>query len=434
MKKKMSGKVNGFIKQYRLSVNNSINKTTNTGFTLIEVLIATMIFTTIMILASMLFGNIIQTNYKLKVQRQVNEEANNALETITREAKLALGRNNQNPILIEPSSNKLILTEAPKLVKDFDWTDRDGDGNKDSIKVTTNNYDVVTNTEESADKRDIILVLDISGSMTHCGDDNVPCGKTKLEYLKKNAIKFINLMNNTYDQVGVVTYSNTATLNSELTTNFTNLKNIINAITHDGCTNIYMGIKKANTELDSIRHRADAKKIVVLLSDGWANTTTDPDIPDPKHDGPCKAGRIARQKAIDESTKGWDDSITYFSIGLGATGHVDELTLQKIAKDINDPDINRYFHSPSGEELEDTFKSIAEAIKSTTYPPTTSNESFLTSENINISNLQFKLYDTLTQPFLEIEITIRSKGYDSSPAWKRASSTIKTTISLRNYK
>ncbi|PIW80749.1 hypothetical protein COZ97_04665, partial [bacterium CG_4_8_14_3_um_filter_33_28] len=144
MKKKMSGKVNGFIKQYRLSVNNSINKTTNTGFTLIEVLIATMIFTTIMMLASMLFGNIIQTNYKLKVQRQVNEEANNALETITREAKLALGRNNQNPILIEPSSNKLILTEAPKLVKDFDWTDRDGDGNKDSIKVTTNNYDVVT--------------------------------------------------------------------------------------------------------------------------------------------------------------------------------------------------------------------------------------------------------------------------------------------------
>ncbi|PIU76654.1 hypothetical protein COS74_02935, partial [bacterium CG06_land_8_20_14_3_00_33_50] len=143
MKKKMSGKVNGFIKQYRLSVNNSINKTTNTGFTLIEVLIATMIFTTIMMLASMLFGNIIQTNYKLKVQRQVNEEANNALETITREAKLALGRNNQNPILIEPSSNKLILTEAPKLVKDFDWTDRDGDGNKDSIKVTTNNYDVV---------------------------------------------------------------------------------------------------------------------------------------------------------------------------------------------------------------------------------------------------------------------------------------------------
>lgn len=87
MKKKMSSKVNGFIKQYRLSVNNSINKTTNTGFTLIEVLIATMIFTTIMMLTSMLFGNIIQTNYKLKVQRQVNEEANNALETITRSSK-----------------------------------------------------------------------------------------------------------------------------------------------------------------------------------------------------------------------------------------------------------------------------------------------------------------------------------------------------------
>lgn len=111
---------------------------------------------------------------------------------------------------------------------------------------------------ETSDERDIVLVLDVSGSMEG----------TPLEETKKAATKFINTILKEDASIGIVVYDGSATVLSDFSKNETNLVNIVSGITDQGTTNIDDGLTKANELLE---YSNAEKKIIVLMSDGLPN-------------------------------------------------------------------------------------------------------------------------------------------------------------------
>ncbi len=186
-------------------------------------------------------------------------------------------------------------------------------------------------------KIDVMLVMDKSGSMD---DDN------KLDDAKNAAKSFVDKLNGTYDQGGLVSFSTTATLDQTLlimeSPNKTSLKNKINNMFASGWTDIGDGIEFANSELTSARSRADAAKIQVLLSDG------NPNRPLPE------AG--ANQYAIDKAKLSCKNNINIYTISLGGDAN---RTLMKIIANITR---GSEYYAPSSSDLQNIFNNISSAI------------------------------------------------------------------------
>ena len=110
----------------------------------------------------------------------------------------------------------------------------------------------------TSDERDIVLVLDVSGSMSG----------TPMEETKKASMNFIDSILEEDASIGVVTYDD----NAEQLTNFSvdkdHLTEIISALSDGGGTNIEAGLTEAQSMLDSSSAK---KKIIVLMSDGEPN-------------------------------------------------------------------------------------------------------------------------------------------------------------------
>ena len=111
---------------------------------------------------------------------------------------------------------------------------------------------------ETSDERDIVLVLDVSGSMNG----------TPLTETKKAATKFINTILKEDASIGIVTYDDSAIMLSDFTTNEAALTAITEFIDDGGGTNIESGLQLANNMLSTSNAE---KKIIVLMSDGMPN-------------------------------------------------------------------------------------------------------------------------------------------------------------------
>lgn len=109
-----------------------------------------------------------------------------------------------------------------------------------------------------SDERDVVLVLDVSGSM-----DGEPMTETK-----EAAKKFITtvLQNNT--AVGIVTYDTSAMKVADFNMNEAYLHNTVDTINSGGSTNIEGGLALAQ---EMLRGSGAKKKIIVLMSDGLPN-------------------------------------------------------------------------------------------------------------------------------------------------------------------
>ena len=194
-------------------------------------------------------------------------------------------------------------------------------------------------TEVTDIKVDVMLVIDISGSMLWIDNEY---GKRKIDMAKEAAKTFVDQLNSTdgQDRSGVVVFNQTDYLYQELTSDKNTVKDKIDTIHVNPAadTQIEGGIRNATEHLED-NGRIDANWIQILLSDG-------------KDDPCCSDAEGAAQEAN-------DTNIIIYTIGLGSSDYLDESLLQQIA-DITG---GKYYHAPSSTDLEDIYKEIAYEIK-----------------------------------------------------------------------
>ena len=110
----------------------------------------------------------------------------------------------------------------------------------------------------TSDERDIVLVLDVSGSMS-----GTPMAETQ-----KASAKFVNTILDKDASIGVVTYDNSAYVLSDFSVNKDSLISVLSDMYSGGGTNIESGLSEARTMLSTSSAK---KKIIVLMSDGEPN-------------------------------------------------------------------------------------------------------------------------------------------------------------------
>lgn len=108
-----------------------------------------------------------------------------------------------------------------------------------------------------SDKRDVVLLLDASGSMHG----------TPIEETKKAALKFINTTLREDVGIGTVIYDSSAQTIANINKNENYLKNTIQTISAGGETNIEAGLAQAK-ELFTKNKSNAKKKFIILMSDG----------------------------------------------------------------------------------------------------------------------------------------------------------------------
>jgi len=193
---------------------------------------------------------------------------------------------------------------------------------------------------------DIVLVLDISGSML--AQDFSP---NRLEAAKDVADDFIT--GRTNDRIGLVIFSAESFTQCPLTTDYPVLKNLLsqvkNGMIEDGTA---IGLALANA-VNRLKDSKAKSKVIILLTDG-VNNRGEID--------PITAGRIA-------ATYG----IRVYTIGVGAEGYapypiqtpfgirmqlmkvdLDEKTLQQIAQMTG----GKYFRATDNKKLKEIYKEI----------------------------------------------------------------------------
>ncbi|MBI2673892.1 MAG: VWA domain-containing protein [Candidatus Zambryskibacteria bacterium] len=190
---------------------------------------------------------------------------------------------------------------------------------------------------------DVALVMDRSGSMAFLSA-NPPQPLTDV----KSAARYFTdqLEGNTL--YSLVSFANDATnpIDATLNAGLENIKRAINNISIAAIggvqnTNIGAGILAAREELNSARHRKDASKALVLLTDGVPNLPTK-----------SGAGNYPETYAMESAALARQESISIYTIGLGKD--VNKNLLRALATTTAEA----YF-APSAEELDGIYKQIA---------------------------------------------------------------------------
>jgi Mg-chelatase subunit ChlD len=167
-------------------------------------------------------------------------------------------------------------------------------------------------------------------------------------YAKDAAKAFVDQLNMSLVQVGVVSFSSESTLDIQLTNNSAEIKAAIDDLSASGYTNIGDGISTTNDEFLA-NGRDDSVWAYILLSDGKTNR------PCP-HFPPCdpyEGCPNAREYAVNQSDISIEMSIAAYTIGLGAdTRSFDEDLLKQIAT-------KGYYYAPSAEDLANIYAAIA---------------------------------------------------------------------------
>ncbi len=183
---------------------------------------------------------------------------------------------------------------------------------------------------------DVIVIVDRSGSMAG----------TKITQAKTAATGFVDHLLSGSDRVGAVSFSDSATLLTGLSSTYANTKTKIQAIAVGGNTNIGAALKVAYQAI-AADGRIGVKHVVILLTDGDATASDFANItPD--------------QYALNQATVAKVGGAILYSIGLGTD--VNPNLLRSIASEPAN-----YFYSPTGTDLGDIYLEIA-AIACTAVP------------------------------------------------------------------
>lgn len=200
---------------------------------------------------------------------------------------------------------------------------------------------------------DIMLVLDRSASM----DDLGGTPPRPIQDAKDAAKNFVDIVSGgaptlANHRIGVVSFSDSATLNIPLSTDVAAIKTSIDGLTAGGRTNMQAGIEMGFANLGG-----GANTTIILLSDGRANE------PDPEEEAPNAA--IARGN--EAKTAG----VRFSTIGLNMINdHPAENTLKAIAS--IDTEQETLYSGGTQDDLEGIFSDIAFQLCPPPQPPTVS--------------------------------------------------------------
>ena len=202
---------------------------------------------------------------------------------------------------------------------------------------------------------DIMLVLDRSGSMA--ADGGTP--PEPLESAKRAAQAFIKLIRPT-DLVGFFSYATlpSTPLEQLLTPDLALVETAIGATTmgEDGVqyTNMGEAFKAALGELTSVRHREEARKVLVFLTDGDVTRPLNPATNEADREYAANYARSAADAAKAEN-------VTIYTIGFGDFFSADASSVDRDVDLIRDlasaPE--QYFAAPTIAELEAVYQEIA---------------------------------------------------------------------------
>lgn len=200
---------------------------------------------------------------------------------------------------------------------------------------------------------DVMLVLDNSGSMVE-----------EINDLKTAAVSLVNNLDPAYDQVGVVSFSSTASLRHSMDNNLTGVNGAtaaINSMTATGSTNLAGAILLAQQNLQANK-RADAQQIMIVLTDG---------IPTRTHDGTAcpdwpVVPNICIADAYNQAQTVKATGVTIFTIGLGLVvdnnAQPETIAMARTLLTYIASDPSKYFEAPTSDQLQGIFNIIREII------------------------------------------------------------------------
>ncbi len=240
------------------------------------------------------------------------------------------------------------LTASQTFVDDFE-----GESTKDVVFTWPRS---IAKTIRSCDvPSDIMLILDRSGSMAADGGDP----PEPLESAKQAAKSFVRLVRS-HDLMGFLSYATEPSLPMEqvLTDNMNDVENAIlsTKMGTDGTqyTNMGEAFNVALRELTGSRHREDARKVIVFLTDG--------DVTRPKNPITGEADReYAAKYAIDKADEAKQADVTIYTIGFGDFFQIVNEDVQRDIGLISDlaTDNDHYFEAPTARELRAVYQEIA---------------------------------------------------------------------------
>ena len=144
-----------------------------------------------------------------------------------------------------------------KVNKSADWID----SNKARIEFETN---TVLKTDDTNHK-DIILVMDVSGSME--GE--------RISKAKEDAIGLTHsILSDSNNRIALIIFADESEIKSDFTNNREEMIDLINSISTYGCTNYNSALRDADTILSSYQARDDRDLSLLFLTDGYPNEET----------------------------------------------------------------------------------------------------------------------------------------------------------------
>lgn len=199
---------------------------------------------------------------------------------------------------------------------------------------------IATNLKSCEIPTDVMLAIDLSGSMNNDGD-NPP---EPITSVLTAAGTFARELVGEEDQLGLVTYATGASTTETLTRENERVGNVIGGLAIDpkeetGGTNIGEALRRMGEELASSRHNRDARKVAILLTDGV----------------PTEPEENSEAYAISEADALKGMGVLLFTIGLGQG--VNEEFLAELASDRV-----LYHRAPGTGELRKIYSAITESI------------------------------------------------------------------------
>jgi uncharacterized protein YegL len=189
------------------------------------------------------------------------------------------------------------------------------------------------------EKADVMLVLDRSGSIE----------SGELTTLKTAAKAFVDALAPSASgvHIGMVSFSDNASLDVHLTDNATTVKTAIDGLSSGGSTNLEDGLRTADTELDNpgdTHDRTDGESpdFIVLITDGAPTAS----------DGPGTHEEDAADAADDAKL----DGIEIFGVGVGTSTSTANFLKDDI---VSSPSSTHYFDAADFGDLEDILETIA---------------------------------------------------------------------------